>query len=325
MAFAHYTADVAGIEDKTASRRQEWGGNTAHPLPNDVMVLDGILFNKQAGEFIRDVLAKFPGAKIGVNTNCTRETARDHGGNYMYAYVEAWVYFPGHLYAMGRVGRKQYMNSSKTSPPYMYGVQARTIKNERFAIHHNCYNMRLSSDRKVALKYATTYLRPYTTAENIDQTVDPVLEAVRVQRSAMRAAVMESRGAVMDEDILQRELALLVQSGYEFSTPGYREKVEKWLTEINNKREEWRKPVHGYYVHIREVGGEQRAEVTEVFDIVEDRKKRSSAPVVLPVADLPDYISGKMAVLTMVEKGTFVTDVGLRVADNVFWVMRDAA
>jgi hypothetical protein len=32
-----------------------------------------------------------------------------------------------------------------------------------------------------------------------------------------------------------------------------------------------------------------------------------------------------MAVLTMVERDTFVTDVGLRVADNVFWVMRDVA
>ena len=326
MAFAHYTAEVAGIEDKTAARRKEWGGdNVHHPLPSDVLILDGIVFVKQAGEFIRSVLAKFPGAKVGVNANCSRERTNDNGSMYMYAYVEAWIYFPGHLYALGRVGRKQYMNSSKITPPYMYGVQARTIKNERFAMHHNCYNMRLASDPKVALKYATTYLRPYTTAENIDQTIDPIVNEVRKQLSTARAVVTNARDEVMNDTILQRELSLLLQTDYAFSTPGYREKVEKWLGELTSQREEARKPVHGYYVHIREVGGEQRAEVTEVYDIIHDRRKGSSAPTVLPLADLPDYISGKMAVLTMVERDTFVTDVGLRVADNVFWVMRDVA
>lgn len=313
MGYAHHRAQVSLIEGITESRRKEY-------VPNESDVMRGGLpVSPRLAEFIDAVLAKLPGATVGFNDNCSR--GWNNSGTGRVAYMEAYVYIPGQVYALGRIGYKPYMKAG--SGEQHFGVLARTITNERFSASNESYHIRFSSDMKVAVKHALTYMRPYATEEIIKHTIQDLYSSVVNAQASRTTAVVDARNAATNSVTLQRELTRLIDSGYEFSTPGYKEIVQKWLDAEQARSEETTKPVHAYYVVISGSGGSQHADITEVFDIASGHKVGSTLR--LPMDSLPDYLSGKIAVLMMTEMGSVIPDVGQRISNNMFYVIREVA
>lgn len=235
-----------------------------------------------------------------------------------------WVYMPDDHVAMGAIGYGNF--TDKLRGAHTYTVLSRKITNGKYNSGRDQHHMAMSTSMVVATKNAKKYLRRHSPAELVKLTSRYAREAVSTMRSNLRAAVGKAEGELFGGSLPNRkqvsmlaELKHLLLSDHAFLDPT----IPAKLTEYFGLLDEDQNSQGGHnmnFVAISVAHGRQR------FDVVPVDKIDYHWPTVGELQsfyeDMPEDILGRVAVLSMVEDGTYVPGVGFRHTEGMFYVVR---
>ena len=241
----------------------------------------------------------------------------------------AYVHMPNDPYVMGYIGYGDFLTTTKADQ-CSYVVSSRHIKNHKYADYNDQHYMAMSVNVDTAVRNAKKYLRPLTTK---DMALDDQTEADMRRKSKNTKSEMDVKRNNTLSDLLAKSnrekkieynpmleyMRTLVKVGHEFTDKELESellsyfKLEEDANAISNNG------VDVDYVRIYEKYGKQ------VFDVVPLIRKEYGRSDIgnLTTYDkdkVPEDVMGKVSVLSMVENGHWVDDVGYRVDATMFYV-----
>jgi hypothetical protein len=317
---AYYAERVQEISEATPDERVEGNIKDAQAI-------------KYGGVYIREELLEFVNAlaPLGYKFAPSTDSQYVYMGNGTYMYQELEVYREGDEYTMGRIG---YANTGhRNNPKMMYTVYSRVIKNGKIRPSNWRYNVKASAKLSLAIKHAKMFLRIFSPHEVCSSSL---LAAVFQARSELSDA--QNRSASMSRDILYSskedvmKVLLSVHRGEVAMLPAaMKEKLEEYRTYNELHKEELNRIRPAYHVNIHGLPNAQRASIIEVANIADAKysyggieQVDNDTPVtVVDVADIPEDIMGRIAVLSMNADGHYISGLGFKVSSKSYWIERE--
>jgi hypothetical protein len=257
--------------------------------------------------FRREIEAAIPGCRTTIRNNSW-----------------AWVYMPDDHYAMGAVGYGNFNQNGRGGNTY--AVRSRNIVNGKYRDGSEQHNMLMSSNSSVAVKNAKKFLRRLSPQELVNQSHQYLREAIGVMQSNARQVLMEKEVKLFGTNLPRRkdapliaELKHLVMSGHTFLDASMPTQLTEYFAlsaEINDTQQ----PCNMLFVAVSRSGDKQRFDIVPV-DKAENYWPKVGEPETF-YDDVPEHVLGRLAVLSMVEVGTFVPGVGLKHTEGLFYVAR---
>jgi len=236
-------------------------------------------------------------------------------------YSDVTVYIEGSDYVVGVIGHgKRYGIKEVDTPVYM--IQSRKIENEKFASHRDQYNMSFMGDLKKAVRTALSKLVPYSPKEMAGISVGTFRTSIQTVRSAVDRNVGNLLSPLSDRNILVREMRSLIAQNTMFVTEEFQRAAAGFIKAEAEWNEVRNKPIHGYYVYVRMVGGEQWVDIVEATDMQNYTRIEDCPVTSMPVSDVPEDIQGKVAVLSIATIDQYMNGLGMRVSEKSFWLER---
>ena len=189
---------------------------------------------------------------------------------------EVDVYMDGHAYTMMRVGYGDY--SVRTSDGSKYMVYARSIRNEKYNPDRDQYFMAVSDNVERAVKNAKKYMRPYSPNEVAELSFSTAKNKFAAQKQTVTSEVNYAKHEVVDEGQIRTELFHLLNSGYEFLSPVFKEKVAKWRDAYQQMQAEAGKVMHLTFISVRLNRDELMCDVIDVLDAAKRHSVSSDGP-----------------------------------------------
>lgn len=247
-------------------------------------------------EFIDAVRPKFPGAKF-----------------FLTGQTRAYIYYEEDTYAMGQL-RLEWDSKLRD---YNYGVSSPHIANEKGDRY-----VKWSKNMKRAVTNAAKFLRRMNVTDVLAIPLEDAARAISRARGKVKNDVDRKTAELLSvkDSPLLLELRHLVNSGHKFLTDGFAEKVEEvfaGLAEVERRS----KPCDGWAVHMKEHLGETVFDVATIsrMDYVYSCKVGKDF-IRYTAETLPTNIAEKLTLLSMVELGSAIDGVGVRAADNMFYL-----
>lgn len=285
--------------------------------------LDGIPVRREVHEVCCELRRSYHGFRFHATRGPNRvaQVVNEQDGSAKRFFTDVTVYIDGSDYAVGVIGygTKYGINVSQNS---VFMVQSRKINNEKFAPHRDQYYMSFVADHKKALRLALSKLVPYSPKEMADISLYKFKEHIEAARSNVQSGVTGLIGPLSDRNILMREMRNLIAQNTMFVTDEFRRAAAGFIQAEAEWNEVRNKPVHGYYVYVRMVGDEQWVDIVEATDAQKYHNVKDCPATSMPVADVPEDIQGKVAVLSMAALGQYMQGVGVRATEKSFWLER---
>jgi hypothetical protein len=282
---------------------------------------------KELYEFMQALQAKNGSLRFGVCRNTTSSWVSSGITHLGTLFLQLLVYREGDVYAMGRIG---YHNPNlegrrSNTDDSAYTVYSRDIENTKYRAHNAAYRTRASKRLNAAVTLALKHLKTCTPVEIANESrLDYSLKAtsrVRDLESKLVDVKYElSRNSSSLVSMVLNELVAAKDKGYSFDSPKVKEYVDKYEEALDKYKAEGTRAVSSYNVRLYERVGVVMADVLMFPDV-----SNSTPPTLqtIPVADMPEDIAGKLAVLDMLSKDEYVDGVGVNVGKGVYWVDRD--
>lgn len=254
-------------------------------------------------EFCREVSKKLRGVKFAAY-NCN----------------SAYVYYPQDKYVMGRVGYGWIM---KTNDEPRYYVYSRLIRNEKYDYNDSHFFTRIRGNLKTAVQCASATLRSYSDADQLNATFPKLVSALDDQKNTVEQEASTHRRKVLgDYAKLRQELKAAIDYGYQFNDPEFQEAVLAWSnchsisTRLKNNK------LAMYFVDASKSGLFNVQHIADSSGIQVDLYKQQPHQSYTEET-LPEYIAGKLAVLSMMEPKHFIEGVGMRLDGGMFYVVAE--
>ena len=242
---------------------------------------------------------------------------------------KVWVYYPDEPYPMGYIGYGDFRTEVCGDDQYMVG--SRKITNEKYGDYQDQFRMKMSGNMDTAIRNAKRFLRNFSPHEmagaNAKLLRSKANDAPEMLGNKFRKSMRElfdhetgSRTGAFKGRMLT-ELRHLVDSDHGFVDGEFGHQLRQMFEAGDAWRESFLKTVDVYFVRVFEKFGKQTFQVIELDD-VRDYNPRVSDQFLTYTDDLPEDIMGKLAVLSMTEDGNYVDDVGMRVDEGMFYVVR---
>ena len=264
---------------------------------------------------------RFHAQRNGIFSNHIKRVQQDSDSTWKSFYTDVTVYIEGSDYVVGRIGYGSNYGI-KASDKMTYMIHSRKIENEKFADHREQYNMTFVSDLNKAARTALAKLVPYSPKEMADITLSDFKDHIETVRNEVRQKFYGPLANMQDRNVLARELKNLIAQNAMFVTEQFQEAARQFIQAEREWEEVRNKPVHGYYVYVRMVGEEQWVDVVEATDAQKYRNVQHCPVVSMPVGEVSEEMQGKVAVLSMANRGQYMAGVGMRVSDKAFWLER---
>ena len=245
---------------------------------------------------------------------------------YRYAYSR-WVYIPGEPYPMGWVGYGDYRANQIGDD--LFGVCSRKIENVRYLTYSDQYHMKMSTRLKTAVRNAETFLSNYSPMEVAEVDTREVRSGINEALSDLSRKSREDAqniglpNADRDEErgTLLNELRHLLHTGHEFIDAGYGARLHT-MFESMAELDAHNKQVNMNFVRGYERLGKQMFDVVPV-DAANSYNCRVQQEVTrYTMDDLPEDIKGRIAVISMMPDKSYVSGVGYRVNESMFYAVR---
>ena len=240
-----------------------------------------------------------------------------------------WVYYPDEPYPMGYIGYGDFRTEVAGDAQYMVG--SRKITNEKYGDYQDQFCMKMSGNMDTAIRNAKRFLRNFSPQEMAEAHAKLLRSKANDAPEMLGSKFRKSMRELFDHEVGNRtggfkgrmltELRHLVDSDHGFVDGEFGHQLKQMFEMGDAWRESFQKTVNVYFVRVFEKFGKQTFQVTELDD-VRDYTPRMSDQFVTYTDDLPENIMGKLAVLSMTEDGNYVDDVGMRVDEGMFYVVR---
>lgn len=295
---------------------------TRDDLYRRVSFIDDLPVSPRLANFCNEIRAANPRIKFGIRKNCTHQMFQSGSGNgYCTAYHEVWAYLPEQPYALMRLGYKDYTTTATSSGESAYGVYSRLVQNRKYNARNEQHCMLMSNDLARAVKNARAVMRPYAPQEVVQVNLQYFISGVQDEASSVHSEVMKALSNVRQNGNLMKELVHLRQSNYQFLSNELGDLIEAYIRAKLQHEEHQSKVRHAWFVTVLTRQDKQHFDVIEMFDVHKMRPTMHD-PKTYTAETLPEEIAGKMAVLTMIDVGNRVADVGMRATETTFYVER---
>jgi hypothetical protein len=320
--YRHWQNEVSSIAEYAASNE---------PVTPDVTpyLVGGFPVVKELYEFMQVLQAKNGSLRFGVNNNLSATwVSLKAGEDRRVVFLQLLVYRAGDVYAMGRIGYHNPNLESRrnNADDSAYTVYSRDIENPKYRTHNAAYRTRASKRMNAAVTLALKHLKTCTPVEIANESkLDYSLKAtskVRDLESKLSNVKYElSRNSSSLVSMVLDELLAAKNKGYSFDSPKVKEYVEKYEAAYTEYEAEGTRAVSSYNVRLYEKAGVAMADVLLFSDVADGSLPTNLQTI--PVADMPEDIAGKLAVLDLLSKDEYVEGVGVNVGKGVYWVDRD--
>lgn len=290
--------------------------------------LDGVYVIRQLAELCMAVRRYHRKVKFGVHSSNAGYEYKEatNGAGSGIVFNEVWAYFDGDDYAVMRLGYTDYNVGPSNTPTY--GVYSRLIRNNKYDKGRKQYHMVTTEHLARAVTNVQKYMKPYTLPERAGLTYDEFRYELDNRVAAPNNMFNRHLSSIWHHKSLTSELFTLIKNGYKFNDPTFHEAVVSLANAQTARDAAASKQHHGWYVNVRERNDTQVFDVLTVFDIKNtplsgamNNATSKTYTVDELNAEYPELF-GKLAALSMVEKGTLIEDVGMRASNTAFWVLR---
>lgn len=244
--------------------------------------------------------------------------------------VSMWVYRPQDTYPMGFIAYADFMDNGDGEN--RYSVFSSNILNNKY-MHGDRQHMSSTLHRDKAVKNAAKHLRPLTAEQvlmQVQQTFSSMAyEAASETRAEVQRAVNDfNRGSLFEvtsykaptRSPLYNELKHLIDSGHSFLDKDLETNLRAAFTAMDAFEEDRTiHDKHHMFIEAYQSGGQTRF---RGFDDVPTTRMTRGYGEAFDYAqgELPEHMAGGVSVLSMVDVGQYVTAVGYRAAENIFYV-----
>jgi len=198
-----------------------------------------------------------------------------------------------------------------------YCVTSRLIENNKYSVWSgSSHNTKKSKHMNVAVKTATKFLKPVSANEVFNEYHDKFFKQLKAKKSKLNSGLESLLGGIGTTARLT-EIKNMMELGYTPKTPEFKKVVE--YIRDNQAEMEAQANYNPPYTMVR-IKDNGEAEYCSGDGVAQ--KEFITVPKVPSKDKLPEEILGKMAVLDITEVGTFIEDVGVRSALNVYWVIQ---
>ena len=242
---------------------------------------------------------------------------------------KVWVYYPDEPYPMGYIGYGDFRTEVCGDDQYM--VASRKITNDKYGDYQDQFRMKMSGNMDTAIRNAKRFLRNFSPHEMAGANAKLLRSKANDAPEMLGSKFRKSMRELFDHETgnktgsfkgrMLTELRHLVDSDHGFVDGEFGHQLRQMFEMGDAWRESFLKTVDVYFVRVFEKFGKQTFQVTELDD-VRDYNPRISDQFLTYTDDLPEDIMGKLAVLSMTEDGNYVDDVGMRVDQGMFYVVR---
>ena len=242
---------------------------------------------------------------------------------------KVWVYYPDEPYPMGYIGYGDFRTEVCGDDQYM--VASRKITNDKYGDYQDQFRMKMSGNMDTAIRNAKRFLRNFSPHEMAGANAKLLRSKANDAPEMLGSKFRKSMRELFDHETgnktgsfkgrMLTELRHLVDSDHGFVDGAFGHQLKQMFEMGDAWRESLNKTVNVYFVRVFEKFGKQTFQVTELDD-VRDYNPLISDQFVTYTDDLPENIMGKLAVLSMTEDGNYVDEVGMRVDEGMFYVVR---
>lgn len=242
-------------------------------------------------------------------------------------YDQQWsiIYFEDDHFALGMVGYGDFR--TKGDGTFMYTVKSPSIKNGKYSDHSPQYHMAMSTNRAKAVKNAQKYLRRISPVETAKYTMKNPREGIHELRKEADQKIAQAHEDIFgrrlynDKAPILHELRSLVDTGYSFIDTSMTDRLRDMFSAIDAAAEE-NGQVNMTAVFVREERGRQRFDAVLVDKCDNYWPDVGDTHMTYYDNELPEHIMGKLAMLSMLNDGAYVHNVGYRINSRMFYVAR---
>ena len=330
--FNHKLGRVDNLQRETADILAKFAADAELTIarfnvPKEMLYLrcslvDNIPMSPKLALLCNEIRAVNPRVRLGINNNCAfMRCSTGTGNGHVTVLHEVWIYLPEQPYALMRLGYKNYTTTASSNGEPQYGVYSRLIHNRKYNSHNEQHCMLMSNDLARAVKNAKSVMRPYAPQETVQVKLKDFVGAVREETSEVNGEVSSAVYDIRHNSNLIKELVHMVESGYAFLSSELKGKVETYIQRREQQKEHMSKVRHGWFVTVLTRKDVQHFDVIEMFDVHKEQPVMHD-PQTFTAETMPEELAGKMAVLSMVDVGARVSDVGMRATETTFYVER---
>jgi len=240
------------------------------------------------------------------------------------------MHMPNDPYVMGWIGYGDFLTTAKAMQS-SYVISSRHIMNYKYADYNDQHYMAMSINLSTAVRNAKKYLRPLTTK---DMALDQWTEGDMRRKSKDTKSAMDVKRNNTLSDLLAKNnrekkieynpmleyMRTLVKVGHEFTDKELEGSLLNYFKVEEEANVLKKKKVKTLFVRIYEKYGKQ---VFDVVSVIKNPQRWGHIADSLTTYDkdkVPEYIMGKVSMLSMVDNGHWVDDVGYRVDATMFYV-----
>ena len=278
---------------------------------------EGFAVPKELKEFIDKFVTTYKHYRVGVSNGLK---VRWLHGIDVHEFQEVWLYVPGERFARGRIGYGSFLVDKDNANVYMVAHHA--IRNQKYRPNRDQYYMQMSTKLDVALKHLYKNMKPYTVAE--------VAEVERTEfgwkLNSAYSQKQQDANSIVNQKLsknLLHELITAYKSGYRFTSEDFTRHLEEYIEKRDILKEFENGNRKSIFVSFNDRNGETYVDIVECADPRESgmvKPNNYSNARTVKLSELPVDISGKVAVLSMLDDYGYVEGVGMKVDAQAFWV-----
>lgn len=282
-------------------------------------------------EFAEEIRKVMPSVKfLPIDTDYVQIPVHDADGNYqttnsIRVFNEYAVYLDEFPFDIGRINFKD--NGARKNNAYTYGIYSRKITNAKYAYHRDQHHMVTATDLKKAMKKVSQYFMPYSTKELAQAFYEPMKDSINQAGLALTRELRSKVDPIVhNHEEIVTEIAYLKSQGVQFKSPKFREIAENLGDVIERYDAESNRNTGAIFVRFYKVGGETYFSTQQAIEMKKHHHQLQGTEEGKiegkPVSEIPEDVMGAVSVLSILNDRQYVTNVGMKLDSNHFWIER---
>ena len=241
---------------------------------------------------------------------------------------KVYMHMPNDPYVMGWIAYGGFQ-TTVVADQSSYIVSSRHIRNMKYADYNDQYYMAMSINLDTAVRNAKKYLRPLTTRDMaLDEYKDVIRKSTDTESRARNAKnsaqsdllARSNRQTNIEHNPMLEYMRTLVKVGHEFTDKQLEGDLLNYFKLEDEHKVLLDKGINVSYVRVYEKYGKQ---VFDVAPILSENSYTHKVGDITPYDKdkVPEDVMGKVSMLSMVDNGHWVDDVGYRVDATMFYVV----
>lgn len=282
-------------------------------------------------EFAEEVVKAMPNIKfLPIEQEYISFTVKDINGVYQTSksirvFNEFALYLEEYPLDIGRINFKD--NGARKKNVNTYGVYSRKITNAKYATHRDQFHMVTATDVKKAVKNVSKYVSPFSTKELAQAYYENIRNNVGQSASKVQSELRSVASPIANDQVdLLKEILNLKKQGAQFSSARFREVADNIEDLMSRYEAERTRDPSAIFVRFYQVGEETYFSMQQAIELKKNYSTLQGTEEMKvegkPVSEIPEDVMGAVSVLSILNDGQYVANIGTKINSKHFWIER---